>query len=110
MRRAERAASGGQAAVFFLQVELQDAAAIGEVGVGIGEIVFGTTDLVFPERHNLHHPLRADARDGEAIEMTFHLDNGQHQLGRQVCPFGGRMDLAQQIQPQLWVAEQPTIP
>jgi len=64
-----------------IQIKLQDPTAIAQVGQHVSQIIAGASNFFPPEGHNLHLSLCADTGDGKAVEMAFHLDYGEYQLG-----------------------------
>ncbi len=52
----------------------------------------------FPEGHHLHQALGTDAGNGEAIEMAFGMDQGQHHVRLQAGFAGFAVHQAQQRQ------------
>ena len=61
----------------------QDGAAVAQVRVRVQQVVARAADFVFPEGHDLHQPTRTGNGYSVAIEVTFDLDDGQDQIGRQ---------------------------
>ena len=67
--------------VFTIQIKPQNMAPVSQIGGGISQVIFRTTQFVFPKRHDLHQALRTHSRHGVAVKMALHFDDGEYQLG-----------------------------
>jgi len=81
-----------QVAVFDVQIEAQDGAAVAQVGAHLEQVVARGADLLDPEGHDLHIAPGAHGGQGVFLEATFHLDQAQDQRGVQPRPGGFVMD------------------
>ena len=84
-----------QGAVLPVEIVLEDAATVFEVGGVVCQVIVGTADFRFPEGHDLHQALGSGPGHGESIEPTFYLDDRQDELRWHVGTIRRLVDLAQ---------------
>lgn len=80
------------------EVIVEDAATNPEIGPDVEQVVLGPSDLVEPERHDLHEPLGADRRDCKAVKTALDIDDGEHEFGRDMRLPGCFVDRNEQAQ------------
>lgn len=59
----------------------KDGATVTQVDAQMKQIVFRIADRIYPERHDLHIPACSGRRDRVFSEITFDLDDAEHQFG-----------------------------